>query len=136
MSMTDLTESRLRWLSRKPFVFYTMLATEFSCEEKVRMCLFTGKFVVKTGESDCKCLKGTHRIAIVQREDVFRNSAKLNHYVVLCRQQSLAIRSSLMLLHCISVILSKFNNITIRFMDNLKVFYGCLCNSSMKIQNV
>lgn len=48
-----------------------------------------GKFAIKAREANCKGLQSTHRIAIVQGEDVFGYSAKLHYDVVRCRERNM-----------------------------------------------
>lgn len=57
------------------------------CCERADDCgslLFTRNFAIEARERYSKGLHGTHRVAVVQRENVIGYSAKLHHNVVHC----------------------------------------------------
>lgn len=60
-----------------------VLHTGFSVSGRVWICLlFTCDFAIEAGECDGEGLHGTHRVVVVQRENVIGYSAKLHHDVV------------------------------------------------------
>lgn len=63
-------------------------AAGFSVSRRVEIfVLFTRDFTVKAGECDGKGLHSTHRVVVVQRENVISYSAKLHHNVVHWKRQ-------------------------------------------------
>lgn len=60
-----------------------VLQTGFSVSKQLGICLlFAGDFAIKAGKRDGKGLHGTHRVVVVQRENVISYSTKLHHNVV------------------------------------------------------
>lgn len=60
-----------------------VLHTGFSVSRQMGISLlFTCNFAIKAGERYGKGLHGTHRVVVVQRENVIGYSAELHHNVV------------------------------------------------------
>ena len=46
----------------------------------------TGQFAIKGRETDGKGLQGTHGETVIHGEDILCHTAKLHHYVIICKR--------------------------------------------------
>lgn len=100
---------------------------------KMRSILFAGELTVETAEGYSKRLNGTHRVVEVACEHVFVYSTELHHNILGLNIGRL-IKNKFSILLRIDILFSI--ELTIIFMNDLEIFYRCLCDTSMKVEHV
>lgn len=101
---------------------------------KMRSILFAGELTVETAEGYSERLNGTHRVVEVACEYVFVNSTELHHNILGLNIGDKSFNKSLIFLSYWELVFSV--ELTIIFMNDLEIFYRCLCDTSMKVEHV
>ena len=96
----------------------------------MRSILFAGELTVETAKGYSERLNGTHRVVEVACEHFFVYSTELHHNILGLNIGRLNFFYRIENCMVFSV------ELTIIFMNDLEIFYRCLCDTSMKVEHV